>query len=220
MKHLLPLCALLALACSSAESNPDIGSEPSLAVAPALEIVDPWTLEFEPPTTLDTERVHLEPLGPEHAELDFEAFMSSREHLLATLHWGSWPGEDATVESNRNDLERHAREFVDREGYAFTVLTPDQSRCVGCVYMNPVPTGPEGYGAALAYWVVADELDSDLDRDLVASLLDWIENDWPFSSLIMPIHVENERGAELARSLGLSESPEIEDDHRVFIWTR
>ena len=220
MKHLLLLSILLVASCRSAESNPDLEEQTELAVAPALAFVDPWTIAFEPPTTLDGERLHLEPLGPDHAELDFEAFMSSREHLLASLHWGSWPGPDSTVAGNRNDLSRHTQEFIDREGYAYTVLTPDRSRCLGCVYMNPVPAGPDGYGVAMAYWVITSELDSGLDRELVASVLSWITADWPFGSLVMPIHIENQRGAEIARSLGLSESPEIEDDHRIFTWTR
>ena len=118
----LPLLAgLLAVACATPPP-----AETHEAQAP-VELPDPWTAEFQPPMVLDTPRFHLEPLGPQHAELDYEAFMSSREHLLATLHWGGWPSADATVEGNRADLTRHADEFVAGEAYAYTVLTPDRS---------------------------------------------------------------------------------------------
>jgi len=217
MKASLLLATLFLAACGS----PAEPAEPA-APASAPDAVDPWTAEFMPPMELDGPRIHLEPLGPQHAELDYAAYMSSREHLQATLHWGSWPAADDTVEQDRADLTRHMDEFVSGKGYAYTVLTPDRSRCVGCIYLDPgleefPSTGPT---AALAYWVVADELDSDLDRELLQSVLQWIETDWPFVSVAVPLRVENERGCAIARDLGLEELPEVRNEHRQFVWHR
>ena len=125
---------------------------------------DPWSPSFTPPTLLTTERVRLEPLAPRHTERDHAAFMSSREHLRATLNWGEWPRADMTLEENRADLQRHWEEFLRREAYAYTVLSPDGTRCLGCVYINPPDedaAAPEedGRAATLAYWVTVEGLE-------------------------------------------------------------
>jgi hypothetical protein len=39
---------------------------------------------FEPPSSLVTDRFHLEPLGPQHNEADHAAWMSSIEHIRST----------------------------------------------------------------------------------------------------------------------------------------
>jgi RimJ/RimL family protein N-acetyltransferase len=194
---------------------------PALSVTVALsQSVEsgPWAKEFTPPTTLDTERVHLEPLGPKHAEMDYEAIMSSREHLQKTLHWGDWPAANMTVEDNRSDLERHGKEFENREAYAYTVLTPDRKRCLGCVYMKPLGKRPRAM--MLAYWVVADELDSGLDKHLIESVLSWIESDWPLNMVVLPLHTDNTRGVEIAERLKLRKAGPPRGDIVRFMWFR
>ena len=41
------------------------------------------------------------------ADLDYAAFMGSREHLRRTLEWGPWPKPDMTLEANAKDLANH-----------------------------------------------------------------------------------------------------------------
>jgi hypothetical protein len=188
--------ALLPVGCKSPDAGPKAGPE----TAPMADATDAWSDDFDPPRSLRTARLRLEPLGPEHAALDHAAFMSSRAHLHRTMHWGSWPSEDMTVEQNRGDLERHAREFADREGYAYTVLTLDGSACRGCVYLNPIEGQPRAM--SFAYWVTADGVEMELDAELHAAVVEWIDEAWPVDHLVQPIHEENDRGAELAKSLG------------------
>lgn len=175
-----------------------------------------WSAEFTPPAPLETARVRLEPLAPRHAELDYAALMSSREHLRSTLHWGEWPSADFQLEQNRADLARHWAEFETRRGYAYTVLAPDGSRCVGCVYMNPAPDG----AMRLTYWVVEDQLAGELDEHLFRETLAWVGRSWPFRSVEAPVHPDNARGLRIARSLGLVERPAADRGRRVFVWTR
>jgi RimJ/RimL family protein N-acetyltransferase len=186
----------LALAgCSSA------GADEGQPAPPHLPAPGPWTAAFEPPRILDTDRVHLEPLAPRHVELDFAALMGSREHLQRTLRWGDWPRPDFTLEENRDDLARHWQEFVDREGYAYTVLSPDGSRCVGCVYLEALPGGSPD-DAAMAYWVIESELEASLDRHLLDALGRWFEDEWPWRRVVLLNHPENGRGHDLAIALG------------------
>lgn len=198
--------------------------------APAAVAVSPWSAEFDPPRTLRTWRMALEPLTLDHAELDYAAFMGSREHLRETLQWGSWPSDDATVEENRADLERHWREHQANEAYTYAVLTPDRSRELGCVYLKPLPEGenvPEDIaalarpGVRVAYWVVEDSLDDDFDAYLVQRLTNWLRSDWRFRSILMPIHTNNPRGMTIARNHGYTALPADEGDERVnFVWER
>lgn len=191
----LPSLGLVSLACVGGSDQ--------------LDGVDPWAASFHPPMLLTTDRVRLEPLSPDHVELDFAALMGSREHLLQTLDWNPWPRADFTIEENLKDLERHFQEFEDREAYAYTVLTPDGSECIGCIYINPFPK--EGlFGndnprrARMIYWVVEDGLATDLDRHLLESVLSWIESDWPYEWVAMPAYEGNPRGVEVAEELGMS----------------
>lgn len=42
-----------------------------------------------------------------------------------------------TLEGNRADLERHARDFAARSGFTYTVLDPSDRSVIGCVYIYP-----------------------------------------------------------------------------------
>ena len=179
---------------------------------------NPWDSQFSPPETLDTDRVHLEPLAPRHAEMDLAAALSSREHLLRTLHWGTWPRADMTVDQNRRDLARHWKEFEERKGYAYTVLRPDRQKCLGCVYLSPAKDDHEGM--ELAYWVIEDELASDLDAHLLTSVIGWIRTKWPFETFVMPLHQDNQRGVRLAENLGLNKSKKPGDKNETYVWRR
>jgi RimJ/RimL family protein N-acetyltransferase len=138
---------------------------------------------FDPPTAMAAERFVLEPLGPQHNESDYEAWTSSMDHIHATPGFedAPWPHE-MTLEENEADLDRHAREFEQREAFTFTVLEPGSSRVIGCVYIYPSDR-PE-CDAGVRSWVRAThaELDDPLRRAVAA----WLARDWPFRSVDAP----------------------------------
>jgi hypothetical protein len=181
----------------------------------------PWSPEFNPPTRWSTPEFVLEPLSPEHNELDFAAAQSSREHLQRTLQWGGWPSADATLDDNRSDLEGHLDEFNNRIAYAYTVLSPDRSACLGCVYINPV--GKKGQPeharrARVAFWVIESQLANNLDTKLVAAVLNMLAHAYPIDQAEFSIHVQNARGVSVLTSLGLTEAPAPSPTHRLFVW--
>ncbi len=194
----------------------------SLFLGCAMSPEQPWSSTFDPPPGFDTPRLHLEPLATRHAPLDFAALMGSRESLQRTLRWGDWPREDFTVEENTTDLARHWGEFVAREAYAYTVLSPDRSACVGCVYLEPVKGAPMGESwAALAYWTVDAGVDEGLDLHLLEALGEWLLAEWPFDSVQMPILREHQRGLDLADGAGWQVSElDSTESHRVYVWRR
>ena len=107
--------------------------------------------DFDVPLGLETSEFVLEPLGPEHNELDYDAWTSSMERIAAT------PGSRALAARGdagreRADLQRHADDFRTRKGFAYTVLDPAGSDVIGCVYIYPLRDSDNDDACAL-WWV-------------------------------------------------------------------
>jgi hypothetical protein len=136
--------------------------------------------DFLVPLELVTEDFRLVPLGPEHNEADHAAWSTSIEHIRQTAGMGaSWPPpEGMSLDDNRADLERHARDFRERTGFTFTVLEPSGDRVLGCVYIYPDRAGGEG-GAQVRSWVRADA--RQLDETLYDAVDAWLAQRWPFA---------------------------------------
>jgi RimJ/RimL family protein N-acetyltransferase len=136
-------------------------------------------VDFDPPTSLVTDRFRLEPLGPPHNEADHAAWMSSIEHIRATPGYpdGKWPPRGGmSLEENLADLRRHAGDFQRRAGFTFTVLDPADDDVIGCVYLYP--SASQEYDVTVQSWVRADR--SDLDGALADAVAGWIATDWPW----------------------------------------
>jgi hypothetical protein len=134
---------------------------------------------FDPPTGLTVGQFRLEPLGPEHNTRDHAAWTSSIDYirrLPGLQEWGAdWPRE-MSIEENRADLEGHARDFLNRVGFTFTVLNRDDD-VVGCVYVYPAKDGV--HDARVLSWV--RESEAEQDETLRRAVADWLMSDaWPF----------------------------------------
>ena len=129
---------------------------------------------------------HLAPLGPRHNEADYAAWTTSIDHIRETPGFpdGSWPRE-MSLSDNLRDLERHARDFAERRGFTYTVLSTTTGDVIGCVYIYPASgRGPGGEGRRHAHvqsWVRADC--AALDPVLYDAVLAWVGRDWPFDSI-------------------------------------
>jgi hypothetical protein len=133
---------------------------------------------FAPPAGLDHPAFRLRPLGPEHNESDYAAWSSSIDHIRGTPGFAAWSWPyPMTPDENRQDLVRHAADFVARVGFTYTVLAPDHDATViGCVYIYP--SEESGYDARVQSWVrVAD---AHLDPVLYRAVVDWLTAAWPF----------------------------------------
>ena len=132
---------------------------------------------FVVPLALVTDRLRLEPLGPQHNDSDYEAWSSSMEHIHATPGWeeSSWP-DDRSPADNLRDLERHAADFEQRAGFTYTVLDPKTGDVIGCVYIYPDKSGE--HDARVLSWVRASR--AELDAPLWRAVSDWLATEWPF----------------------------------------
>lgn len=136
---------------------------------------------FTVPLELVTDDFRLEPLGPQHNERDYDAWMSSIDHIRATPGFpdGSWPDPGMTLEQNLADLRRHAADFARRAGFTYTVLASGSDRIIGCVYIYPA--GSEAGTADVQSWVRANRADLDVAvHDAVAA---WLDTAWPFTAV-------------------------------------
>jgi hypothetical protein len=131
---------------------------------------------FAVPEGLSTPLFRLEPLGPEHNDRDYAAWSSSIAHIHASpgFEGRRWP-HAMTLEENLRDLEGHARDFVDRTGFTYTVLERDE--VIGCVYIYPDREGDAD--ARVRSWVRADR--AGLDLPLRRAVADWLDTTWPFA---------------------------------------
>ena len=108
-----------------------------------------------------------------------------REHLWEQFGrvWG-WPPADLTLEQDLIDLGWHQKEFQLRSPFDNAVMSPDDSRVLGCVHVDP----PEkaGYDAEVWRWVRVSELGTGLDAEPYATARRWVEERWPFRRVAYP----------------------------------
>jgi RimJ/RimL family protein N-acetyltransferase len=151
------------------------------------------------PSNLMADQYLLRPLRTTDVELDYDAVMSSRAMLRAWSQ-SSWPAEDFTLQGNLDDLERHQREHEAGEAYTFTVMNLDQTRCLGCVYINPLPQellnpgqGADqtkawsGPAAFVRFWVRRALQDDKFDLLLLRELVAWFQTEWPIDHLLFRV---------------------------------
>ena len=133
---------------------------------------------FHPPPGLAAGEFRLEPLGPQHNDRDFAAWTSSMDHIHRSPGYADrrWPHTMSLAE-NLADLERHAREFVERSGFTYTVLD-ETDDVVGCLYIYPCDDGV--HDAFVLSWV--RESQAPKDGDVRRAVAEWLTSDaWPFT---------------------------------------
>ena len=124
---------------------------------------------------------HLRPIREDDVAIDYPAVMGSRDRLWTIFGepWG-WPPTTMTSEQDQTDLARHEREIRDHESFNYAVLDADETRVLGCVYIDP--TERAGGDADVCWWVVDDEVGSPLDVALLEFVPKWLTDAWPFAA--------------------------------------
>jgi hypothetical protein len=116
---------------------------------------------------------------------DYDAVMSSVKHLRSVFGPDNfWPAEDMTLEQDLIDLGWHQKEFQMKSSFAYTVMSPDESCCLGCVYVDP--SDKCGYDAQVILWVRQSELENGLDEKLFSAVKEWLTTEWWFERVGFP----------------------------------
>lgn len=149
----------------------------------STEVIPFLPKDFVVPEKLETDEFCLRMLTVNDVVKDYDAVMSSVEHLRTIWPGGKWP-VGLTLEQNLIDLGWHQKEFQLRRSFAYTVVHPSGSRVVGCVYIEP--TRKRGHDAEVFLWARQSELASGLEKRLYLAVREWIGRVWPFQALAFP----------------------------------
>ena len=116
---------------------------------------------------------------------DYDAVMSSIDHLRGVFGPSiSWPSADLTLEQDLIDLGWHQKEFQIGSSFAYTVMNLDETRCLGCVYVDP--SEKAGYDAKVILWVRQSEISKGLDEKLFSAVKIWLSEEWWLTTVAFP----------------------------------
>jgi hypothetical protein len=138
---------------------------------------------FNVPEKLETPEFRIRTLTVNDAVKDYDAVVTSVEHLKTVWPGSNWP-QDLTFEQDLIDLGWHQKEFQIRRSFAYTVVTPSESQVVGCVYINP--TRRSGFDAEVFLWARQSKLAGGLEERLYRKVQEWLQADWPFKKVAFP----------------------------------
>lgn len=179
-------------------------------------------MQFYPETSpvppgFRTDDLVLRPLTLADAEKEFSAMLDSINNLLR------WSGgmlihDDYTLEDEREDVEIQVQDHENRDSFTYTLLTPDESYCLGAVYLNPLSSllqfsdAPDALinmmaatDATVRFWVREPSIEQGLDEHLLGLLRDWLAQEWPFTRVLFSTNDQDTRQVSLFEALGLQQ---------------
>lgn len=140
--------------------------------------------EFSVPERLETPKFLIRMLKKSDVDLDYKAVMSSIDEIVKT-RGGTWPTNELTQEEDLKDLFWHENEFKNKTSFAYTVMNPDQTECLGCFYFykpNTRKPAPNDSDVDVSFWVTQKAYDKGLYIELYQTIKDWMEKEWPFKN--------------------------------------
>ena len=155
------------------------------------------------PAEKRTAHLVLRPLQANHVELDYEAVMASAAYLRLWSQ-SSWPDDHFTLAEDLDDLQRHEQENNLREAFTYTVLNLPGTKCLGCVYVQPLwPWAGQlcvgsNFAAAVGFWTRTSRSASDLDRHLLTMLRAWFKEAWAFDCVVYTCNPQDARQSVLS----------------------
>jgi hypothetical protein len=143
-----------------------------------------WLPEgFETPQRIELATGHhLRPIRAADVDIDYPAVMGARERLWAKYGetWG-WPPADMTLEDDRKDLQRHEDEIAAQETFNYAVLDENETKLLGCVYVDPPydEKAHAGADAVASWWALEPEIEAELD----VFVPNWLADTWRFETV-------------------------------------
>ena len=139
---------------------------------------------FIVPKILTSQEFILKPLTISNLIKDYDAVMSSVNHLKGLMEpEGNWP-VGFSMEETLIDLGWHQREFTLRHSFAYTVMSLTEEECLGCCYIYP--SNKSKFNAQAFYWIRQEKLSGGLEERLGKVFKNWLEKDWPFKAIEFP----------------------------------
>jgi RimJ/RimL family protein N-acetyltransferase len=110
------------------------------------------------------------------------AVMGSRQRLwqMYGKAWG-WPPATMTTEQDREDLQHHEREMVERLSYNYALFDDAETELIGCVYIEPPLKA--GADAEVSWWVRDEYVGTGVEDQLDRLVPGWLASAWPFTAV-------------------------------------
>ena len=145
--------------------------------------MQPWIgKHFTIPTGLALDAFRLRMLTVNDVVKDYDAVMVSRADIRGVFGpTDDWPEENLSLEQDLIDLGWHQKEFQRRSSFAYTVMSLDETRCLGYVYIYP--SEREDFDAMVILWA---RTGSGIDQALYTAVKTWLARDWPFQRVAYP----------------------------------
>ena len=142
-------------------------------------------VDFRIPEVVENQLFRIRMLTVNDVVKDYEAVMTNIDRIIGVFGPDSdWPPKDLILEQDLIDLGWHQKEFQRRSSFAYTVMTPDEDQCLGCVYIYP--SGKEDIDAETYFWVSESAFKDGLEPILHNRIKIWLEKDWPFRGVVYP----------------------------------
>ena len=141
--------------------------------------------DFDVPSGLEHERFRLRMLTVRDVLADYEAI---RARVAPDGRDDPWL--ETSLEENLVDLGWHQKEFELGRSFAYTVVTPDESRVLGCVYLY----SSDDADVEVRLWVRREAWDDGLDPVLEQAVRAWVAERWPFRTAAWPEREDDARG--------------------------
>jgi RimJ/RimL family protein N-acetyltransferase len=168
------------------------------------------------PESLQTPNFVIRHQQPSDNAPDYEAVMDSKE-LLREWSDSPWPKDDFTLEQNAEDIAEHIEEHAHDLSYGFSIFTPDYSRLLGSLYLNPLEPLLEHYPAdpqmlatlrtfdiRVEYWLRRGTA-VELEKAFVQEVMTWLRCDWWFTNPVFGSRKGMTERRKLYSELGMVE---------------
>jgi len=155
------------------------------------------------------------PLRASDAALDYAAYMESPD-VIRTHSGGRWPTEGFTLEENVALAAAHERDHHARRAFTFTLLTPDERFCLGCLYIRPLlallrrAQAPSWLFARVSertalvtFWLHERHQHSDLADEVVLATSAWLGESWALDAHVYRVSPDERRSALALERAGL-----------------
>jgi hypothetical protein len=171
--------------------------------------------DFSVPEILRVDEFTFRPLRASDVELDFDAVVSSSSMLRAWSQ-SDWPIDGFTLEENLEDLQRHEQEHLDKKAFTYTIMNPEETFCLGCIYINPLSqeiidfgvcqpptTAGNTFTASVRFWVRESHASKEFNLSILRELDHWLEDEWYFDCVVLPVAKTESSQAKLYEEMGV-----------------
>ncbi len=135
------------------------------------------------------------PLSQEVFDLDFAAYRSSPKAIMDHSA-GRWPVDDLSREEAQRLIDVHESERAAGVAYAYSILSADRTRELGCAYLRPLSgfltqTGTRLHATTLdpnrtaivTFWLIDDQAARPSTARMLDSLRRWLHH-WTAADLV------------------------------------